>query len=128
MMAVASRTLTVRAFAFDYDVATGTLDPEKPRVYKKSIEQNLRGVLSLYKISPPKRHFLYLQRNSQIAGATPTQNEAYRQLLIKREVAILREQKLAITEEIREVLGNLKEEYKIRIVGAGRRPMLGNPN
>ena len=128
MMAVVSRALTIRAFPFDYDVATGTLDPATPRVYRESIEQNLRRVLSLYKLSPAKRHFLYLQRNSQIAGATPTQNEAYRQLLIKREVAIARERKLAITEEIREVLGDLKEEYKVRIVGGGRKPMSGDLN
>lgn len=125
----ACRAILARAFAFDNDMVAGYIGPAKTRICKESIEPNLRRVLSLYQVPPsPKRDVLYLQRNSEIKGATPAQNEAYRRLLIEREVAIRRNQKLAITEEIANVLGEFKEEYKVRIVGSDRRLMSGNPD
>ena len=125
---VACRAILARAFAFDNDIVAGYIGPAKTGICKESIERNLRSVVSLYQAPPPKRDVLYLQRNSEIKGATPAQNEAYRHLLIEREVAIRRNQKLAITEEIANVLGEFKEEYKVRIVGSDRRLMSGNPD
>ena len=126
LMMAASDALSARAFAFDYDIATGTLDPVKPKIYRESIEQNLQLILSQYGVVPKRRYSFLLKRDTNINGATPEQNKAYRKLLIEREVATSREQKLATTQKIREVLGNLREESKISIAGKKKRSMQGN--
>lgn len=109
--------LSDRAFAFDQDIATGVLDSAKPGELKESIEQNLQSLLSQYGALPKQRNSFLLERNSNIKGATPEQNKAYRELLVEREAAISLEQKLAITQKIREILGDLGEEYRVSVVG-----------
>jgi hypothetical protein len=121
MVEAAANVISARAFAFDYDIATGTLPSAKAKVYKESIEQNFEWLLSQYEGISKHKYFFQLKRVSDIKEATSEQNQVYRQLLIDREVAISRKQKLAITEKIAEILGDFKEESRVSIIGYGKR-------
>ncbi len=117
MIGVASDALSARPFAFDYDIAIGTIGPAKAAICKESIELNLQSLLSQYDEAIPKQKFyLLLKRDVSIEDGTPEQIQAYRKLFIERELAISHEQKRTITQKMGEILGDAEGDYNVSIV------------
>ena len=105
---LALKAVAIRGFAFDRQMAMGTIDSAKAEIYNGNVEHNLQSVLAQNGMVPKWKFHITLRRKVVIEQGTPEQVEAYRELLTERDFATSDEQLCAINRQIEELLGDIR--------------------
>jgi len=116
-MQAGSGAISARAFAFDYDIATGNLDSIEFHIHKESVEHSLKAVLSQYRMTPKQKSSVLLKRYETIKGGTLNQINMYRRFLLELDLATTHGQKAVISKKIDKILGKAETDCIVDVFG-----------